>query len=394
MRMSDWEFYVDESGDFNVPATMAHTKPRVVCGIVVRANTRYEQAALRNELEHAFPYWSWPFHSTEFRDPIAHLIRWMAMDRPMDGLDETVSQSLCLLSRWLAEESLRDSVFRRLETTMHKLREGAGDRRVETGTSFRRKLTEFLELAEPTAYNRLAEYVQESAMRIMRTFAEFAGDREGFAVIGSPESAPSKAIEASMNKLPERTRVYYACLWGCLWRVGVLLHLRKGDQGHTVNLKALRRAHSPNQCVDEFAESMRASYTVERIKNVPLTANVGLSLNAGQSFPAFDRNTQALSVFSDWIANRMFTRFKLKGNPAMPATIKLAQRLRIPLAEPGARSVVAVGDSLRKEWTIRSKNLGSSVARGWPAVDETHSLPRWAADAHTAGLELISEGGL
>lgn len=137
--MSDWEFYVDESGDFEVPALQRHDEPRVVCGILMPTGTRFKQAALRRELERAIPYWSWPFHSTEFRDPMAHLLRWHAADRPAVPGAERATTAMERMAAWLTKGTMQPELADSVRACITELRkELEFEMRVETPRGLRR----------------------------------------------------------------------------------------------------------------------------------------------------------------------------------------------------------------------------------------------------------------
>lgn len=391
--MSDWEFYVDESGDFEVPALQRHDEPRVVCGVLMPTGTRFKQAALRRELERAIPYWSWPFHSTEFRDPMAHLLRWHAADRPAVPGAERATTAMERMAAWLTKGTMQPDLAGSVRACITELKkEPESEKRVETPRGLRRQLSAVMEVLHGDDFETLQAYCLQSADLVMKVLGHFVSTSDGIAILSAPEDQMSEVIDRAMSAAPENGRMYLGCLWAAMWRAGLILAVDRGGVRHAVSLRALRRG-TAQQSIQAFTATVTALYAAPRLRNLPLAGGVGLNVDHPEGFPAFDRSSALLLVYADWVANRMLTSFKPRSG-SMRRVEHTARYYDIPLARSSAHSIVAVGALTGHELAARRDLPVDTIVNQWTAEPFSPTLPAWARDAHAAGLDLINPGGV
>lgn len=391
--MSDWEFYVDESGNFEVPASQLHDGPRLVCGILIPTGTRFRQAALRRNLERALPYWSWPFHSTEFRDPMAHLIRWVAAGRPVLPGAEWATTAMERMAAWLADATMRPNLASRLHACVEELQAPEGVRRVETPWELRKRLTAVMEVLHPVEFEALQTYCIQSADLVMKVLGHFVSTSCGIAILSAPEDRMSPVVDRAMSGAQENARMYLGCLWAAMWRAGLILAVARDGVPHTISLRALRRG-TAWQSMEAFTATVTALYEAPRLRNLPLAVGVGLDVDPSESFPAFDTRSALLLVYADWVANRMLRCFHPSSPQRMGQISGFGRRFGLPMASMPADSIVCVGALSGREWAARTAFPAESIARQWMSEPVSPTVPAWARDAHAAGLALIKRGGV
>jgi hypothetical protein len=391
--MAEWDLFIDESGNFYETDAEYQT----IAGMLIPRVDALDLAALREDLEDLVPWWSWPFHATEFRRPGAHIVRWWVSDaRQVPSGLASFGAGLEECARLLEGKHLPESIQALLVSIQRSFRNAASPLRDELPERLILWVEETCTLLVPSWYQFVVSGTEELRRLVFQLLGADASARGAQLVVTGRESETLTGwtlLPPVPFVVPQGPWLNHA--WSALWQSAILARTRDNEQHHDLRFRPLNYTGvDAFPALIEFLESLSALYGIgtgnipKRANNIPVADFANARVD-GTAFQHFDRNATGFHVYADWLANLLAGSLRAAANSRSAEVLGIANAWYIPTPQSELH-LVHVGPGVASRWSHRRDKRK-------PSLDTPMTLPamvKWATAAATATDIALKQGGL